>query len=869
MVTIARAVSSVGFAAVAVWLLCQATGYASLLLDDEHQRKIICGKKWRWEWSLESDCFRVGLVWPVVLWLAVIVSSAALAVYCLLPGSFTSNGFCGTGSREKPVRRPLGPVIMRDNRTRVGSAVVALSIVQAAVLLYAWQYEAGTISLAHVYTSLVAQLAVLIAVANAIFFAIYLFSDRMLYAGLFPWPLPTLVLVHLLIGSCEVYYSFFTPATRNVPIFGRKASLYANTVVVSTLVSAITLLTYARAQLRPVFVRPLLPGSAADPQYLEYSPASDVEANENDDGATPLARRADQKPMPLVETSELNVSWYSTLVFSWTNDILRRGTVRPLEATDLCYLDESDMPIPSWRRYLRHRKPGRSLLVTMLITFAPELVLQAVLALATSVLQFSSPFFLQRILRSIELLGGKSDGIGHGILTEKSIRGAYLDAFGLLFFTLAASTISNQPMWVGRHIGMRIKGILVAELSSKTLRRSGKGSWSDIAANGEGEGNRNAAPAAQAAADGKIMNLVTADFLRVVESFAYPYKALSLPLTLLLGIWYMYLLLGVSALVGLSIAVLYMPLSKSLLFYVASVEEKLASLSDERVTVITELLQGIKAVKLFGWESRFLEMVDERRERQLKYMWKNMVSWVAVATCSALAPMLILVAIFTVYVVGFGNKLTAEIAFTTISVFQLVRVVFVHLPEFSNWIIGGYVALGRIDSYLGQPQVQDLEKRVAHISSATSGVEELGFESANLEWESPSSNAKPDGKILAIAETPDTSEQTPLLADTAAATPHTQIGLSSVSESYASLDRDDGSNKRNITSSSGYDDDLVRFALKDIDARFPHGALSIVAGPTGSGKSSLLSALIGEMTLTRGRILLPTVDSRLATGGDY
>ncbi|KAJ2614997.1 hypothetical protein EV177_001785 [Coemansia sp. RSA 1804] len=41
---------------------------------------------------------------------------------------------------------------------------------------------------------------------------------------------------------------------------------------------------------------------------------------------------------------------------------------------------------------------------------------------------------------------------------------------------------------------------------------------------------------------------------------------------------------------------------------------------------------------------------------------------------------------------------------------------------------------------------------------------------------------------------------------------------------------------------------------------FPLGQLSIVAGPTGSGKSSLLSALVGEMTLVRGSIMLPTID---------
>ncbi|KAJ1954351.1 hypothetical protein GGI12_005806, partial [Dipsacomyces acuminosporus] len=43
---------------------------------------------------------------------------------------------------------------------------------------------------------------------------------------------------------------------------------------------------------------------------------------------------------------------------------------------------------------------------------------------------------------------------------------------------------------------------------------------------------------------------------------------------------------------------------------------------------------------------------------------------------------------------------------------------------------------------------------------------------------------------------------------------------------------------------------------------FPAGKLTIVGGPTGSGKSSLLSALIGEMTLTSGRIIVPTAAQR-------
>ncbi|KAJ2332960.1 Transporter of the ATP-binding cassette (ABC), partial [Coemansia sp. RSA 2673] len=494
----------------------------------------------------------------------------------------------------------------------------------------------------------------------------------MVYAGLIPWPLSALVLLQLAIGSCESYYSFFTPDTRNVPIAGRNASLRSNVLVLSTLISALLYFTYSRAQLRPVFVRPL-PNSASQ-QHAGYVLA-DTEIEDDDDEATPLARRTEKKPAALVDSPEFSASWYSALAFSWTNDMIGRGARNQLEPADLYRLDDSDMPVPNWRRYLRHRKPGRSLMVAILMTFAPELTAQCVLALITAFLRFSGPFFLQRILRSIEVLG--SNSADHGGPAEKSIR----------------------------------------KLSSKTLRRRGKGSWDDKKetaedADDEQEDGAEGAPAAKAAADGKIMNLLTADFSRVTEVASYLDNVYSMPLELFIGIWYMYMLLGMSALIGLSMAVVYFPLSKMLFQYVTKVEQKLTSLSDERVTVITELLQGIKAVKLFGWESRFLEM------------------------------------------------LTAEIAFTSISVFAIIRMVFEHLPGFLSWAIGGYVSLGRIDAYLGQPQVQDLESRVAPAAAATAatyakfdgsgdliGDEDLlGFEDADLEWERPDDAAKPDNK---------------------------------------------------------------------------------------------------------------------------
>lgn len=52
-------------------------------------------------------------------------------------------------------------------------------------------------------------------------------------------------------------------------------------------------------------------------------------------------------------------------------------------------------------------------------------------------------------------------------------------------------------------------------------------------------------------------------------------------------------------------------------------------------------------------------------------------------------------------------------------------------------------------------------------------------------------------------------------------------------------------------------DEDDRFVLRDITLDFPNGALSVISGPTGSGKSLLLAAILGEADVLAGDIRVP------------
>ncbi len=57
------------------------------------------------------------------------------------------------------------------------------------------------------------------------------------------------------------------------------------------------------------------------------------------------------------------------------------------------------------------------------------------------------------------------------------------------------------------------------------------------------------------------------------------------------------------------------------------------------------------------------------------------------------------------------------------------------------------------------------------------------------------------------------------------------------------------------------------FNLTDLNVSFPIGKLSVITGPTGSGKSAMLTALLGEMELLEGETFLPKYTKQVDAEG--
>ncbi|KAJ1667542.1 hypothetical protein EV178_001271 [Coemansia sp. RSA 1646] len=858
--------------------------------------------------GLENDCLRLGVVWPA-LNLALILGACVNLL--LLP---VSNGPCleevrRTGPPLSSSQLATALLSFHDNRTRSATAALVAALIAAAngfvfTADTAWSGADQTHQRMYWHSHSVFWVAASLVLVRDLISRIRISrlgdsAQRVLGYSVFHWSVVVGALVQFALSALfEGYYAFFTNSHISEPL---GSTVHSRFVLLSAILCFAVVVVPLNAHRKGFYLSLGREKKDADMQNDDTQISMGIDSAEYQTSLT----RMQPKQTPIVTSPETSCSLLGQLTFGWVTPVLRLGTQYTINGADLYHLDTHDRPLFIWRRYTQCRKPKQSLLRTLAITFGPQILSQAILAFISAVLAYAGPFFLQRILRSIRLYG---DGDSGGSATKRMI---YLDAIGLLLTSILHSLSTNRVLWIGRKMSLRLHGLLVAELSSKALRRRSKSSSATQTNDGDGDDDDNDDKEkkdddsdATASSDGRMANMLTSDLESVGHISSYLNDIYTLPIGFFLGSWYLYSLLGVPALIGLTLSAIYYPLTRLMVKYIVKYQKRLMALDDERVTMITEMFQGIRAVKLFGWQARFIAKVRSKREEEISAYWKLLLFQLPVSFVRSLTTSLILVAILAIYTLGFGNTLTADIVFPSITVFSMVSSTFNSIPGLFRWMSGCYVSLKRIESFMTQAQIQDLEDRVVP-HSFEDGLA-LGFNGASFVWDADTTVSKQKSsrptedcsdemaslsldtttttptrtattaattprKISASSTTnmgtvrgedegglPKLTEQTPLLANSQSVS-YDAISASFVDTASPCSSGSDGAQTPQVSNGSR-NTSMARFALTNISLRFPVGGLSIIVGPTGCGKSSLLAALIGEMTLTAGRIVLPTAD---------
>ncbi|WFD25646.1 hypothetical protein MNAN1_000609 [Malassezia nana] len=492
----------------------------------------------------------------------------------------------------------------------------------------------------------------------------------------------------------------------------------------------------------------------------------------------------------LLPPPEQHASLLSRALFLFVQPVIWKHYFEPITLKDVPQLLSSDRAASVTATFRIHNGPEtrRPLWKRLVRHFFPLFMYQSTCGLLATFLTLLPVFFLSRLLKFFSLRAENPE--------ESPIHLGVLFASGMFVTQILHAICQSQSLITGRHVCVQLRALITFEVLSKTIRR--RLNLKKDEENLEEDRVQEQRPAT----DGAITNLVSVDVNNISELAAYSHFLVpQQPLTVFIGVIYVTALLGWSAVLGLILLVIAVPIQAYLTRIQVKIQARMLRATDERLNLATELLNCIKTVKFFAWESPFERRMNETRVKELKLLRFQFLYSIFIHMTFIATPMLVIMATFGIHTLLFKKELTAEKAFTALALFNTLRGPLADLPSLIHWLLSAIVSLKRIDNFLNEPDTQKYEQL-------------LSMQQQRM-------------------------------------------------DSYASLKKL-GFDNATFTHGRGSDKPVQEgcFMLRNLNCQFPVGELSVIVGPVGSGKSSLLLAMMGELHRVSGTTFMPCPISR-------
>lgn len=462
-----------------------------------------------------------------------------------------------------------------------------------------------------------------------------------------------------------------------------------------------------------------------------------------------------------------SVSFLGRLSFSWTIPLL-------LTAIRNGNLNVHDLP------QLDHRTRARGLFSsfsnaaggqgssgiwwTIARAHGGSLAVQLLLSLTSAVMAFLPRLALLGILQTLD-----AGAAG----TRKDLRlWSYVVALGLS--SIATNTLTTWKLWSAVNIiSTRVYAQLTTTIYDKAMRLSGAGG-SDA-----GEGNTDSGNASQI-----TINAVASETKAIASFVGDSYQLLETPVSLIGCGILLLLLLGWQSLLGGVLTVLLIGPAHGYMVkrYVSTTRSMLAR-RDSRMSILSELIHGIRQVKFLAAEDEWEEKVNRSRDVEVDAVSRSILCNVLISSVCLAQPILLAVATLSLYSLTHPSP-SASTAFTSLTILNIMEQALDSLPLLQMRLVNVILFARRIDTYLNQPE------KVPYIVPS----DEIELDNATIVW--PGCRPLPGQK--------------------------------------------------------------PKTGLSNVNLKFPKDQLSVVSGPTGSGKSLLLSCLIGECELITGTVKAPS-----------
>ncbi|KAH9499530.1 Multidrug resistance-associated protein 1 [Bulinus truncatus] len=297
---------------------------------------------------------------------------------------------------------------------------------------------------------------------------------------------------------------------------------------------------------------------------------------------------------------------------------------------------------------------------------------------------------------------------------------------------------------------------------------------------------------------GTIVNLMSLDCQMLQDVTSNLYLLVSAPFQICVAFYFLNDVLGISFIVGVVIIVTLIPLNARISLLAKRAQSEQLKIKDERLRSMSEILSGIKVLKFYAWETTFEDHILELRKKEVNLLQTAAILNVINVFSWLCSPVLVTTLTFISYIyLSSPHLLDSNTAFVSLILFNILSAPMNKLPNIISDLISAHISIKRLKEFLCS---EDLNRdKFIRESVADRMISDSHFRQLRLR-----------------------------------------------TEKYAIT----------VTSCTFQWDRQLLPVLSNINLNIPEGKLVAVVGHIGSGKSSLLSAILGEMEKVSGDVVV-------------
>ncbi|XP_069129777.1 ATP-binding cassette sub-family C member 5-like isoform X2 [Argopecten irradians] len=478
--------------------------------------------------------------------------------------------------------------------------------------------------------------------------------------------------------------------------------------------------------------------------------------------------------------SYVTISWISSLVFKiykHRDEALKEEDIWDISDWESCDVNTARLEQIWDNEIASHGEKGSSFLRVWLKFIQTRLFIKILIVCVNATLTFFMSGFITNLV--VSYLESDSSDLGYAMaLVAGNLVGQMLRAISFAFL-----------IFFGVQTGIRFRAGMLGVVYKKILKlKSVKGKTAS-----------------------EIVTIFGADSMRVfINCISFVYL-LALPVYVIIGTAYAYYLIGYWCFIALGTFLLCYQLQAQLTIVVAKLRRKTLTFTDKRIRKMTEVLNSMKMIKMYGWEESFQSAITAIRKSEVRVLLTAATINSITNAIIPVTPSIASVATIATYR-AFGNELTAATAFALVSTLDFLRVIVSFVPFATRTFGESRITFERVKRLLLREEYQTPSAEVQDNANA------VEIEDAIFQWSS-------------VSDLPDNTSD------------KTKKGKKEKNKSEAS--------SRSASTSS--------LLLDCITLKVKQGQLVGICGSVGCGKSSLISAILGRM---------PHLIGHLAVKGD-